>query len=123
MRWNPPEFGQVSPAEFIPMAERLGYINLLGENIIRIAGRQCKKWADAGLDLRMNINLSVGQIIEPDFLDKIDTLFDETGAPPEKICFEVTESLAIHDERAFEAYNRQGREDSTGRFRNGIFFA
>ena len=97
MRWNPPEFGQVSPAEFIPMAERLGYINLLGENMIRIAGRQCKKWADAGLDLRMNINLSVGQIIEPDFLDKIDTLFDETGAPPEKICFEVTESLAIHD--------------------------
>ncbi|HBO19822.1 MAG TPA: hypothetical protein DHU87_10005 [Ruminococcus sp.] len=97
MRWNPPEFGQVSPAEFIPMAERLGYINLLGENIIRIAGRQCKKWADAGLDLRMNINLSVGQIIEPDFLDKIDTLFDETGAPPDKICFEVTESLAIHD--------------------------
>ena len=60
MRWNPPEFGQVSPAEFIPMAERLGYINLLGENMIRIAGRQCKKWADAGLDLRMNINLSVG---------------------------------------------------------------
>lgn len=56
-----------------------------------------QKWADAGLDLRMNINLSVGQIIEPDFLDKIDTLFDETGAPPEKICFEVTESLAIHD--------------------------
>ena len=97
MRWNPPEFGQVSPAEFIPMAERLGYINLLGENMIRIAGRQCKKWADAGLDLRMNINLSVGQIIEPDFLDKIDALFDETGAPPEKICFEVTESLAIHD--------------------------
>ena len=79
------------------VAERLGYINLLGENMIRIAGRQCKKWADAGLDLRMNINLSVGQIIEPDFLDKIDTLFDETGAPPEMICFEVTESLAIHD--------------------------
>lgn len=97
MRWNPPEFGQVSPSEFIPMAERLGYINLLGENMIRIAGKQCRKWVDAGLDLKMNINLSVGQLIEPDFLDKIDSLFEETGAPPENICFEVTESLAIND--------------------------
>lgn len=49
--------------------------------MIRIAGRQCKKWADAGLDLRMNINLSVGQIIEPDFLDKIDALLTKQAHP------------------------------------------
>lgn len=97
MRWNPPEYGQVPPSEFIPMAEKLGYINLLGENIIRIAGTQCRKWAEQGLDIRVNINLSVGQLIEPDFLEKVDKLFKETGAPPDKICFEVTESLAIND--------------------------
>lgn len=97
MRWCPPEYGQVPPSEFIPMAEKLGYINLLGENIIRVAGTQCREWVDAGLNLRVNINLSVGQLIEPDFVENLDRVFSEINAPLENICFEVTESLAIND--------------------------
>lgn len=45
----------------------------------------------------MNINLSVGQLIEPDFVENLDRVFSEINAPLENICFEVTESLAIND--------------------------
>lgn len=80
MRWNSPEFGQVS-CRIYPYGGKAWLYQSIGREHNKDHWQTVQKWADAGLDLRMNINLSVGQIIEPDFLDKIDTLFDETGAP------------------------------------------
>ncbi|MFT3950923.1 MAG: bifunctional diguanylate cyclase/phosphodiesterase [Oscillospiraceae bacterium] len=97
LRWKTDAFGNIPPSEFIPMAEGLGYINRLGDFVIRQASEQLKKWCDMGKNLKMNINLSIGQLVEVDFMERLTQIINEVGAPFENIVLEVTESLAIND--------------------------
>lgn len=98
LRWNCENFGFISPAEFIPMAESLGLIVQLGDFVLRQACTECKRWISKGMpEFKMNVNLSVGQLIEYNIVDKISDIIIDVGIPFSNIAFEVTESLAIND--------------------------
>lgn len=97
-RWNSKEMGMVGPGEFIPIAESLGLINLIGEFVLKKACEKCKYWNDSGHpEYHVNVNLSVVQLLQNDIADRIQEVLQSTGMRPENLTLEVTESLAIND--------------------------
>lgn len=98
IRWNSAKLGMIPPAEFIPLAEYLGLINPLGEFVLRQACAHCKKWNNSGYpDYKVNVNLSVVQLLQNDIVDIVADALKESGLNPKNLCLEVTESLAIND--------------------------
>ncbi|MCM1569159.1 MAG: EAL domain-containing protein [Roseburia sp.] len=98
IRWNSANLGFVSPAEFIPLAEYLGLIHPIGNYVLLEACRTCKKWNDSGYpDYKVNVNLSVVQLLQPDIVEEVARALRETGIQPKNLTLEVTESLAIND--------------------------
>ncbi len=98
VRWNSPEYGLVLPDQFIPQAERLKLINAIGEHVLIEAAKSCKHWNDFGHpEYKVNVNLSVVQLTQPDILDKINHALQITAIDPKNLTFEVTESLAINE--------------------------
>ena len=98
VRWNSPELGFISPADFIPLAEYLGLITPIGQHVLREACKECKKWNDAGYPyFKVNVNLSVVQLQQSDVVEMIEGVLQETGITPRNLTLEVTESLAIND--------------------------
>jgi diguanylate cyclase (GGDEF)-like protein len=97
LRWNCPQIGEVSPTEFIPIAESSGTINELGEWIIRSACRQFISWQNQfpGMSLIIAINISGVQLLQPSFMDQIRHVFNEEKVDPHNFELEVTESFAI----------------------------
>ena len=98
IRWRHPERGLVSPGEFIPIAEETGMIVPLGEWVLREAARQTKVWQDQypDLDLSVSVNLSGRQIAEPDLVETVARVIDETGLVPGSLKLELTETLLMH---------------------------
>ena len=98
VRWNSTKMGFISPTEFIPLAEYLGLINPIGEFVLREACKRLKYWNDMGHpDYRVNVNLSVVQLLQNDMVDRIRDIIHETNVNPGNLTLEVTESLAIND--------------------------
>ena len=96
LRWNNPEFGILPPAEFIPLAEKTGFIIPLGEWVLRTACTQALAWDLAGnRDLKVAINISGQQFRQPDFLGMTERIIRETGVNPEALEFEFTESVIM----------------------------
>jgi diguanylate cyclase (GGDEF)-like protein len=107
LRWNHPVRGIISPGVFIPIAERFGLINGLGAWVIDESCRQMHAWADAGLRVRVAINISVHQLRERDLAQRIDGALRRHGVEPSQLLCEITESVAMEDfagaQRAFES--------------------
>ena len=98
IRWNSSELGFVSPGDFIPLAEYLGLINPIGNYVLREACQACKHWNDSGHPYyKVNVNLSVVQLLQNDVVEMIENIIKETGINPRNLTLEVTESLAIND--------------------------
>lgn len=97
LRWNSPQRGQVSPAEFIPLLEETGLIVPVGAWVLRTACEQAAAWARAGLDLTMAVNLSARQFHDVGLMQTIRSVLDETGLPARQLELEVTESLLMED--------------------------
>lgn len=98
IRWNSMELGFVSPAEFIPLAEYLGLINPIGNFVLKEACTTCKYWNDHGKpNYKVNVNLSVVQLLQNNIVDIVRDTIEETGITPRNLTLEVTESLAIND--------------------------
>lgn len=98
VRWNSSEMGFISPSDFIPVAEYLGLINPIGEYVLSQAVRQCKYWNEMGHpDFKVNVNLSVVQLLQNDIVKKIKWAITESGINPSNLRLEVTESLAVDD--------------------------
>ncbi|MFO1371850.1 MAG: EAL domain-containing protein [Candidatus Competibacteraceae bacterium] len=98
LRWHSPELGTVSPITFIPVAEETGLIVPIGEWVIRTACTQAKAWQDAGLpSVRMAVNLSPRQIIDPDLPERIVTILQETRLQPNLLELEITESILMKE--------------------------
>lgn len=96
IRWEHPELGMISPAVFIPLAEETGLIVSIGEWVMRTACRQAKEWEQLyGLRLRLGVNLSAVQLMEPQLLDTVAKVLRETGLDPTLLEMEVTESISI----------------------------
>lgn len=108
IRWNSAELGFIPPSEFIPLAEYLGLINPIGNYVLQEACRQCKIWNDNGYpDYKINVNLSVVQLLQADIVEIVERTVRETKITPHNLTLEVTESLAINDmERMKEILGR-----------------
>lgn len=100
LRWNHPDWGQVSPAEFIPIAEETGLIVPIGEWVLREACMQSRRWQSMGLPpIIVSVNFSVQQLLKRNILQTIDRIVEETGLPPELLEIEITESSFISNEK------------------------
>ena len=98
LRWQHPSLGDVSPAEFIPLAEQSGLIVQIGEWVLRQACLQSVAWQRAGyVALRVTINLSARQLELPDLVQRIQAVLLQTGADPARLGVEVTESTLAAD--------------------------
>ena len=108
IRWNSSALGFISPADFIPLAEYLGLINPIGNHVLRQACIACKEWNDMGRkDYKVNVNLSVIQLLQNNIVEIVEDTLKETGLNPRNLTLEVTESLAINDmERMKEIMRR-----------------
>lgn len=94
MRWRHPELGPISPAEFIPIAERSQLIIDVGRWVLREAMGQMQAWIDAGDAPReISINVSAAQLWHSDLVGDVADILAETGLPPHLLCLELTESL------------------------------
>jgi diguanylate cyclase (GGDEF)-like protein len=100
MRWHHPVHGMVPPGVFIPLAERYGVINALGNWVIEEACRQMREWADAGMRLRVAINLSAHQLRQEDLAQRIGTALARNAIDPSLLLCEITESVAMDDIKA-----------------------
>ncbi len=98
VRWHLQGHGMVSPAEFIPLAEKTGLILPLGRWILRTACMQLAAWARAPArrHLTMAVNVSAGQFQQDDFVQQVREVLAETGAPAGQLKIELTESLMLH---------------------------
>ena len=97
-RWTDHELGFISPAEFIPLAEDNGLINLLGEQLLRLAVKQTKVWVDQGvMKGRTSVNLSAHQFTNRNFADEASRILDEVGLDAKYIELEITESACMED--------------------------
>lgn len=101
LRWKNPEFGNVSPAEFIPIAENSGLILPIGEWVLRTAVQQAKDWIDSGLSpIVMAVNLSAVQFRHPALPKLVTDILNEVGLSSEYLELELTEGVAMHDPQA-----------------------
>jgi EAL domain-containing protein (putative c-di-GMP-specific phosphodiesterase class I) len=97
IRWHDAELGEVSPGNFIPVAEETGVIVPIGNWVLEQAVRQAARWRAAGLPLVMAINVSALQFRQADFIDSVARVLAASGLPPDMLELELTESILIHD--------------------------
>ncbi|WP_122558600.1 bifunctional diguanylate cyclase/phosphodiesterase [Pseudomonas viridiflava] len=95
LRWAHPQFGNVSPAEFIVLAERTGSIHLLTNWVIEEAMRQLAEWRKRGLMLQVSVNISADDLLGDDLAGFVVGLLKQYGVPAEQLVFEITESAIM----------------------------
>ncbi len=94
LRWYCPSLGQVSPLEFIKVAEELGLIVDIGSWVMRTACAQAKEWKDHGLPVsRIAVNVSIKQFSHPNFVAIVKDILADTGLDPQILEVEITETL------------------------------
>ncbi|MDP1733660.1 MAG: EAL domain-containing protein [Sulfuritalea sp.] len=99
VRWEHPQRGMVSPAEFIPLAEETGLILPLGQWVLETACHQLAVWASRPkmAHLGLAVNVSAHQFRQADFVGQVLAVLAKTGANPQRLKLELTESLLVHD--------------------------
>ncbi len=96
LRWQHPTLGRIAPNRFIPIAEETGLIVAIGDWVLCRAVEQAAAWQRAGLPpLRMAVNLSARQLLQPDLGRRIESLLSATGLDARLFGVEVTESMLI----------------------------
>jgi diguanylate cyclase (GGDEF)-like protein/PAS domain S-box-containing protein len=96
LRWKSPEFGEVSPAQFIPLAEETGLILEIGAWALRQACLTLKQWHASGLDeLTVSVNVSANQLQRGDLPELVARTLAETGIAPGRLELELTESVIM----------------------------
>ncbi len=106
-RWKTEKFGEVSPLEFIPVAESVGFIVTLGEWVMETAFRTLKTYSEKyNWDGVMSVNISAAQLMSPTFLQSVKRILSKTSVDPKKVEFEVTETIMMANvDRAIEIMN------------------
>ena len=97
IRWRDAELGEISPGEFIPVAEESGFIVAIDRWVLREAAQQAAAWRAAGLDLVMSVNVSALQFRQPGFVDGVADALRHAGLPANGLELELTESILIQD--------------------------
>ncbi len=108
-RWDHPEFGKISPGKFVPLAEEIGWIDALGELVMRKACTQIKdvfNELENTHDLKLSVNLSCKQFARHNLVERIAQVLEETEFPAHRIKLEITESVFFeYQDRAIEMLN------------------
>lgn len=96
IRWQHPDWGMVSPADFIPVAEDTGLIMPIGDWVLQEAVQQIKTWHQAGFDdLTVAVNLSMAQFHEQTLVNKVIAVLNQAQLSPRFLELELTESMAM----------------------------
>jgi diguanylate cyclase (GGDEF)-like protein len=95
VRWNHPERGIVSPAEFIPIAESTGLINRLTVHVLDTALAQVRSWLDEGREIPVAVNLSPRCLLDPEMLDRVSHMLVRHRVPARLLRLEVTETAVM----------------------------
>jgi diguanylate cyclase len=107
LRWQHPQFGLVSPAEFIVLAERTGSIQLLTNWVIEESMRQVSEWSRRGLHVQLSLNISAEDLLSHDLADRVSVLLKHYRVPAEQLIFEITESAVMREpEHALQVLHR-----------------
>jgi diguanylate cyclase (GGDEF)-like protein/PAS domain S-box-containing protein len=97
IRWIEPDGTMVPPIEFIPLAEELGLIELIGDWVVRELVYQAQAWRELGIDLEIGFNLSPRQFWQPDLSERILARILEGSIDPSRVLVEITETSAMMD--------------------------
>ena len=97
MRWRHPTLGDLSPGEFVPIAEHTGSARLLTSWALARAIRQMAQWRDGGLDIDVAVNLSAPDIMDPLLVEEIQACLQEHNVRPARLVLEITESAVMRD--------------------------
>jgi len=94
IRWTHPEYGNISPLDFIPLAEKNGQINKIGDWVLEKAISDIKKLDES---IMLNVNISAKQLLQDSFVDKIQGFLKANVFPAKNLNLEITESVALYD--------------------------
>lgn len=98
LRWHHPELGEITPEQFIPVAEDTGMIIALGNQVINDAIKQAARWYEAGFEhINVAVNLSLRQVQQPELASIIEQSLAEFGLPAFMFGLEITESTIMQD--------------------------
>ena len=97
IRWTDVEFGNVSPALFIPLAEETGFIVAIGNWVLGEAVRQATLWQLADQAVTVSINVSATQFQQADFVERVERAIQSAGLRPGLLELELTESILVRD--------------------------
>jgi len=97
----------VSPAEFMPFAERTGFVRAVTRFVLEAALRQCGHWLDDAIRLQVSVNISVRDLQNPQLPDIVSSLLETSRVPAELVCLEITEgSFMENQQRAVQTLAR-----------------
>lgn len=98
LRWDSPELGFVSPAEFIPIAEKAGMIVPIGNWVLKTACKEAASWMDLGHPpIQVGVNLSAMQFLSGDLADNVQSCLKESGLDSKLLDLELTESMLVEN--------------------------
>jgi diguanylate cyclase (GGDEF)-like protein len=107
VRWKHPEFGMLDPEEFVSIVETTGLVDALTSFVLERALERVRKWLDEGLQLSVAVNLSVRNLDDKEFPDRVTDALHRHGVPAALVSFEITESAVMQDpERALPVLRR-----------------
>ncbi len=112
LRWQRPGHGMVPPDVFIPLAEQIGLMPELGRQVLEMACATLARWAQhpGTRALSLAVNISAAQLYQPGFVDELSAILADTGAAPERLKLEITESLLLTDIEHASACMRRLRD-------------
>ncbi|HYB51789.1 MAG TPA: EAL domain-containing protein [Burkholderiaceae bacterium] len=97
IRWRHPTRGVVSPAEFIPFAERTGFIRSITVWVLQAALRQLTLWQHEGLSVSLSVNVSTRDLVQQDLPALVRGQLQDAGVAPQRLCLEITEGAIMED--------------------------
>ncbi len=107
VRWSHPEYGRLSPDEFVPIVEATGLVDALTFFVLERALTKVREWMDRGLRMSAAVNLSVRNLADESFPDRVAEALEQANVPPELLTFELTESSVMADpERSLPVLRR-----------------
>lgn len=105
LRWNHPERGPIPPTDFIPVAEEIGLVRQIDRWVMREGCAQLSAWQRqcSNANLRMNLNTSAAEFVDPNFIDDLSATLAEFGLRPRCVELEITEGIFLHPSPGIEA--------------------
>jgi diguanylate cyclase (GGDEF)-like protein len=107
VRWQHPERGLLTPAEFIPLAEQSGLMNQLTDHVLAVALEQSRRWRHEGWHLPVAVNIGARCLLNPAFPEEVAERLARAALPAEMLTLEITETALIRDpQRALDVFVR-----------------